>query len=162
MKLETGIKDAALSECRKYRYSLSRIWDTSKPYALFMGLNPSTADEINNDNTISTEIRYSKSWGYGGLLKGNLFALRAREPEDMKKAVEPIGVDNDRYIIDLAKKAEIIILAWGNNGAYLNRSKNVIKMLPPGKLYYLKINKTGEPHHSLYLSADLKPIKYLR
>ncbi|HDR2355042.1 TPA: DUF1643 domain-containing protein [Enterobacter roggenkampii] len=38
------IKDAIFSPCGKYRYSLSRVWDDSKPYTLFIGLNPSYAD----------------------------------------------------------------------------------------------------------------------
>ena len=37
-------KDAILSEDRKFRYILSRVWDEAKPTVLFIGLNPSTAD----------------------------------------------------------------------------------------------------------------------
>lgn len=44
-------KTAKLSDCRTYRYELQRIWDESKPYAMFIGLNPSTADETEDDPT---------------------------------------------------------------------------------------------------------------
>jgi len=37
-------KTAKLSDCRTYRYELWRIWDESKLYAMFIELNPSTAD----------------------------------------------------------------------------------------------------------------------
>ena len=60
-------KDAILSEDRKYRYVLSRIWDESKPLVVIIGLNPSTADEKDDDNTIKKCINFSKNWGYGGL-----------------------------------------------------------------------------------------------
>lgn len=43
-------KSAVFSEWRKYRYSLKRIWDDQKPYVLFIGLNPSTADEESDDD----------------------------------------------------------------------------------------------------------------
>lgn len=39
------LKEALLSEDRKYHYILSRTWDEAKPAVLFIGLNPSTADK---------------------------------------------------------------------------------------------------------------------
>jgi len=45
-------KNATFSSCRTYRYSLSRIWDKKKKYALFIGLNPSTANKDADDPTI--------------------------------------------------------------------------------------------------------------
>ena len=70
------IKDAILSEDRKYRYILSRTWDETKPTVLFIGLNPSTADEKTDDPTIRKCINYAKCWGYGKILMANLFAFR--------------------------------------------------------------------------------------
>ena len=61
-------KDAVLSEDRKYRYLLSRNWDDTKPTVLFIGLNPSTADEKEDDPTINKCISYAKSWGNPGRL----------------------------------------------------------------------------------------------
>lgn len=71
------IKDAILSEDRKYRYILSRTWDETKPTVLFIGLNPSTADEKTDDPTIRKCINYAKCWGYGKILMANLFAFRS-------------------------------------------------------------------------------------
>ena len=73
-------KDAVLSEDRKYRYLLSRNWDDTKPTVLFIGLNPSTADEKEDDPTINKCISYAKSWGYGKVLMANLFAFRSTNP----------------------------------------------------------------------------------
>ena len=67
-------KGAYFSPCRKYRYALWRIWNQNKPYAMFIGLNPSIADEVYDDPTIKRCINYSKSWGYGGVYMTNLFS----------------------------------------------------------------------------------------
>ena len=150
-------KDAVLSEDRKYRYVLSRIWDKSKPMVMIIGLNPSTADEIEDDPTIRRCINFANSWGYGGVYMLNLFAFRATQPTDMFEAVNPIGSQNDKYINDYAKRVDKVICAWGNDGNYKNRSSDIKKQLD--NLFYLKMNKTGEPAHPLYLKSDLIPQK---
>ena len=48
---------ADFSPDRKHRYSLWRIWDRSKPLVMFIGLNPSTANESDNDPTIRSVCR---------------------------------------------------------------------------------------------------------
>ncbi len=152
-KLKT---DAKLSSCRNYRFALWRTWDVSKPFAMIIGLNPSTADEIEDDPTITRCINFAKSWGYGGVCMANLFAYRATAPSDMKSQNDPIGADNDTWLTNLAKDAGIVVAAWGNDGSYLNRSSVVTDMLP--NLHYLKMNKSGEPAHPLYLKAELIPV----
>ncbi|NVH52946.1 DUF1643 domain-containing protein [Photobacterium damselae subsp. damselae] len=151
-------KTAKLSDCRTYRYELWRIWDESKPYAMFIGLNPSTADETEDDPTIRRCINFAKSWGYGGLCMVNLFAYRATQPEDMKRASNPIGDQNDETLILLAQNAGVIVGAWGNDGVFLNRSEDVRALIP--ELNVLKVNKSGEPAHPLYLKSTLTPIKW--
>ena len=148
---------ANFSACRKYRYVLWRKWDTSKPYALFIGLNPSTADEIEDDPTINRCINYARDWGYGGLYMANLFAFRATNPDDMMSASDPVGPDNDSWIKKLSHDASIVIAAWGNDGSYNGRSKEVVSMIP--SLMCLKINKTGEPAHPLYQPGSATPVK---
>lgn len=148
-------KDAKLSSCRKYRFALWRIWDDSKPYVLFIGLNPSTADEIEDDPTIKRCINYGKLWGYGGVCMANLFSFRAREPKDMLGAKDPIGLDNDKWLVELSGKAGLVVAAWGNHGSYRGRSQRVRNLV--SNLHYLKMNKSGEPAHPLYLKANLQP-----
>ena len=148
--------DAKLSECRKYRYALWRTWDETKPYAMFIGLNPSTADEIEDDPTIRRCINFAKYWGYGGLCMANLFAYRTNDPSEMMAATDPVGADNDEWLIKLTKEAGAVVAVWGNKGSFLGRSKKVMKLVP--NLHYLKINKSGEPAHPLYLRSDLKPM----
>ena len=151
-------KNATFSDCRKYRYTLSRTWDGKKKTILFIGLNPSTANEKIDDPTIRRCINYAQNWGYGSLLMVNLFAYRATMPTELKNVKNPIGNDNDLHIIELSKKADIAVAAWGNEGTLLNRDKEVKKILP--NLMCLKINKSGQPAHPLYQKKDLKLIKY--
>lgn len=101
-------------------------------------------------------INFAKSWGYGGVCMTNLFAYRATDPKDMKAQNDPIGADNDIWLNKLANDAGIVVAAWGNDGSYLGRSNMVVEMLP--NLHYLKMNKSGEPAHPLYLKADLIPV----
>lgn len=148
---------AYFSTCRKYRYALWRTWDSSKPYVMFVALNPSTADETTDDPTLSRCIRYAKLWGFGGVCMANLFAFRATDPKEMKVVENPIGENNDNWLLTLAKEAGLVVAAWGNDGSYLNRSKKVFELLP--NMRCLKMNKSGEPAHPLYQKADIEPIK---
>ena len=148
---------AKLSRCRQYRYALWRTRDETKPYVMFIGLNPSTADETTDDPTLIRCMNFAKAWGYGGVCMANLFAYRATDPGDMKAAENPVGSQNNKWLKLLAKDAGLVVAAWGNDGSYLNRSDYVKKRLP--LLYCLKMNKSGEPAHPLYQRADVLPIK---
>ena len=153
-------KTANFSSCRIYRYSLSRIWDKQKKFVLFIGLNPSTADEEMDDPTIRRCSGYAQKWGYGGFMMVNLFAYRTTLPSNLKKVKYPVGSENDKYIVKLSKKADITVAAWGNNGNLYRRDKQVLSLVP--NLMCLKVNKSGQPAHPLYLKKDLKLIKFTR
>ena len=154
------IKSAKFSPCRAYRYTLWRIWDKSKPYAMFIGLNPSTADEVNDDPTVRRCINYSRDWGYGGLCMTNIFAYRATDPKNMISFPSPIGPRNNFWLKKSSKKAGIIVAAWGTKGEYKNRGSEVIELID--NLQCLRITKDGHPQHPLYLSKNIKPIKFER
>ena len=140
---------AILSECRQYRYMLSRQWDDSKLYLVICGLNPSTADETEDDNTIRKEMLLAKLWGFGGIIKLNLFAFRTKSPEIMKQAFDPVGPENDRFIKELSKYSNTVLLAWGNHGIFRERDLKVLEILKLLEYqgYFdikaLKINKNG-------------------
>lgn len=147
---------AELSKCRNYRYALWRTWDVSKPYVMFIGLNPSTADETIDDPTLNKCIRYARSWGYSGVVMANLFAFRATAPSDMKSAIDPVGPDNDKWLTSLAEDAHLVVAAWGNHGSFLERSEQVATLI--SEFYCLKLNKSGQPAHPLYQAAQLLPV----
>lgn len=148
---------ATFSPCRQYRYSLWRRWKPGAPYALFIGLNPSTADETLDDPTIRRCKRFSRDWGYGAYVMANIFAYRATDPKEMKAQREPIGIDNNVVLQDLARGAGIIVCAWGTHGAYRDRGLQVIRLLDAHELYCLGRTKEGHPKHPLYIRADKQP-----
>lgn len=147
---------AAFSSCRTYRYYLWRIWDRKTARMVFIGLNPSTADEFNDDPTIRRCIGFAKEWGCGGLIMTNLFAFRATDPKEMKLAKDPIGMCNDQYLLDISSGESMTVLGWGNHGEFMDRGMRVIEMLLPHcpNLYHFGLTQKGNPRHPLYLSYD--------
>jgi hypothetical protein len=152
-------RSATLSACRTYRYALWRRWGRGD-YAMFIGLNPSTADETNDDPTIRRCIGFARAWGYGALCMANLFAYRATDPADMKQAAEPVGWENDQVLRQLADQAGVVVAAWGTHGTYKGRDQSV-RLLVPG-LHYLRLTINGHPAHPLYLPASLQPQRWVQ
>ena len=150
-------KGADFSEDRKYRYSLWRAWGEMKPdrFAVFIGLNPSTADETKDDPTVRRCIGYARDWGYNALYMLNIFAYRATKPEEMLKAKDPIGPDNKTFLMEKTRHAGVVVAGWGAYGAHMDRCYEVRSLIKP--LHYLKLNKDMSPTHPLYLKKDLKP-----
>ena len=62
------LKKAYLDENRVYRYWLLRRWDETKPMLGIIGVNPSTADEEIDDQTIRKDIGFCKRLGFGGFV----------------------------------------------------------------------------------------------
>ena len=150
-------KKTIFSDCRAYRYLLWREWIGGDGYAMFVGLNPSTADETKDDPTIRRCVGFAKAWGYAGLCMANLFAFRATNPMEMKATADPIGPDNDTHLADAGLGAGVIVAAWGAHGTHRQRNVEVLKMLHPN-LTYLKLTKDGHPGHPLYLPSTLRPV----
>lgn len=142
---------AEFSDCRRYRYSLTRVWDASRPTVVFVGLNPSTADETVDDPTIRRCINFAKQWKYGGLIVVNLFAFRATDPSVLKRADDPIGPQNDKAIRHHCATAKRVIAAWGVHGSFLNRDADVFSLFT--RPFCLGVTKHGAPKHPLYLPS---------
>ncbi len=153
---------AVFSACRKYRYSLTRVWDSAKPRVAFCMLNPSTADDVQNDPTIRRCIAFAKSWDFGSLVVLNIFAYRATDPEEMKRAVDPVGPENRATIETTSSATEIklVICAWGCHGKYLGGGDRIKDLIPPHKRRCLRLTQDGHPQHPLYLPANLTPMEW--
>ena len=152
------IKGAVFSENKKYRYALWRIWSHEEPKVMFICLNPSTADEVNDDPTLIRCMNYARQWGYGGVITSNLFAYRTSQPRNLREVNDPVGHENDMWIQELCAKVNMIVGGWGNHGSYLNRSKAVLEFIPV--IHCLKINRSGEPSHPLYQPKSALPFRY--
>lgn len=156
-----NIAGALFSPCEKYRYALWRRWHEQfvpPQMVAFVGLNPSTATESDDDPTVTRCIRFAKAWGFDGMYMLNLFAYRATKPKDMKAQEEPVGEGNDLALADCASLCQTVVCAWGTHGKYLKRSKGVLDegLLGP-RLHAMGLNADGSPAHPLFLKKDLKP-----
>lgn len=152
-------KTATFSEDRAYRYSLSRIWDPAGAVAVFVGLNPSTADETEDDPTIRRCIGFARDWGAGGLVMLNAFAFRATDPLDMKAAAEPIGARNDEELYKWAFSARWVVACWGVHGRHLARGfavRHLLRSAAGDNLKVLGLTKDGHPKHPLYLAKTTR------
>ncbi|WP_439143305.1 DUF1643 domain-containing protein [Planktotalea sp.] len=150
---------AVYSDCERYRYSLSRVWDTAGKHVCFVMLNPSTATEVQNDPTVERCERRARALGFGSFTVTNIFAWRDTDPRKMKAAADPIGPDNDQAILSASATADQIIAAWGTHGAHLSRGAAVQTLLTTlGKpLFHLGLSKAGHPKHPLYISYTEQP-----
>ena len=105
---------ATFSPCRQYRYRLWRSWGNRDHRCVFVGVNPSTADETADDPTIRKCIGFAKRWEFGALDMVNLFAWRDTDQRGLLTAPDPVGLENDCRILQAFDGASRIVLAWGN------------------------------------------------
>jgi hypothetical protein len=125
-------------------------------------LNPSTADDTIDDNTIKRCIYFAKKFSGRSLSVVNLFAIKSTKPEYLLEVSDPVGKENDKYILEAVEQADKVILAWGNRGTLNNRSENVLNMLQKhkSKLFALKVLKSKEPGHPLYINREAELVRF--
>lgn len=155
-------KSAVISEDGKYRYSLLRVWG-DEPRATFVMLNPSTADAELDDPTIRRCVGFAKAWGCGGIEVVNLFAYRATIPLALYGVADPVGPENDRYIVEATtphKRIKFVVCAWGVvDKPLVDGRANFVKQLI-GERYALEFTAGGHPRHPLYLRSGLMPQRW--
>jgi hypothetical protein len=167
--VETG---AEFSPCRRYRYRLWRTWDASLPACAFIGLNPSTADEIRDDPTIRRCIGFARRWGFGHCEVLNLFGWRCTDPRGLLRTRRGSGaagaaLANERAIAAVMASASRLVLAWGSHprirAVLASRENDVRRQVEriacalrakgrPIEIGTLGTNADGSPRHPLYLS----------
>ncbi|KJZ19279.1 DUF1643 domain-containing protein [Loktanella sp. S4079] len=153
---------AVYSDCERYRYALTRIWDPDGRRVVFIMLNPSKATEVQNDPTVERCERRARALGFGGFRVTNIFAWRETDPHAMRKAQDPTGPENDAMIIEAVDWADQVIAAWGAHGAHLDRGAAVAKLLQHVKtpVFHLGLTKHGHPKHPLYISYQQQPVRW--
>jgi len=153
---------ADFSNDRKHRFALWRIWDQSKPLVMFIGLNPSTANENTDDNTIKRVKSIAKNLGYGGIYMCNVFTFISTDPKALEN-IDNINTNHLNYagLPYYHSKCSDVIFAWGNFDIIRSLQKDIeLKNLFPNAKA-LHINKNGSPKHPLYCKKDITPIPYI-
>ncbi|MFR0367629.1 DUF1643 domain-containing protein [Streptomyces sp. MCC20] len=154
---------AVISDCGQYRYLLVRQWQNTGPTAVFVLLNPSTADGASDDATSRHCIRYARSWGCGSLLIVNLYAWRATKPLELRTVADPVGPENDAFLYAAAATAEDsggpLVGGWGTH-ARPDRIAAVLALPHMRRLGALEVTRLGQPHHPLRLSKNRRPVHW--
>lgn len=160
--IDTPHRTAIISADGLYRYRLDRRWSDAPP-ALFVMLNPSTADDRVDDRTIVRCVRYARSWDLGGLVVVNLYAYRATNPRRLWDADDPIGPGNDHHLraaaVEAAAVGSPLVAAWGAH-ARPDRVAEVLSLPGMGQLQALGVTNDGQPRHPLYTRADAQLVPW--
>jgi hypothetical protein len=145
-----------------YRYSLERVWDATQPAIAIVMLNPSQADQHQDDPTLRRCLRFATRWQCGRLIVVNLFAYCTASPQVLKTMPEPVGINNDAFILQAAQQVPRLVLAWGNHGGWQARDLAVLQLLAPwcDRLYHLGLTRRGQPCHPLYLPTATEPVPW--
>lgn len=157
---------ATFSEDRTYRYLLTRRWDRDLPMAVFIMLNPSTADAIVVDPTIRRCITFARSLKAGGVIVTNLFALRSTNPQTLHTHPAPVGPDNDAVLswVLSGRHGPVgpVVAAWGIHGTLLDRGESVTRLMKACNVrpLCLGVTKDGHPRHPLYLSNGTTAVEF--
>ncbi len=78
----------------------------------------------------------------------------------MMKGSDPVGPDNDTWLLNLAGHAACIVGAWGSAGNFMNRSQQI--KIEHAKIFCLGKTKNGEPRHPLYIKKDQQLLQFIR
>jgi len=155
-------RDAAISDCGRYRWTLSRSWDRMLriPWVAWVMLNPSTADAAIDDRTIVRCMGFARDWGFGGMTVVNLFGLRATDPAELRRVEHPVcppgrAVLYDELLTGVRDVCTTVVAAWGTHGDYLGRGRQVYDLFERAgvPLHCLGTAKSGQPRHPLYLAG---------
>ena len=147
----------------EYRYILGT---RGKNPLICIGINPSTAEPDNLDNTLKSVERIALGNGFDSFIMFNVYAQRATSPDDMEKVCNPElhreNLEAFRYVLSISEQPTV----WAAWGAIIEKRKYlsdcVRDMLLVGEEYGAKwvcagaITKKGHPHHPLYLRKDEK------
>jgi hypothetical protein len=150
------------SSDRRYRYLLRHTWEPLFPpkYCVWIGLNPSVADETHLDPTLKRIRSFSIASGYNGFVMTNLFGLVATDPDRLHTVNDPVGPENDHYILQAATETGKVVAAWGILGGHQKRCETVLKMLTCFEVMCLQETKAGYPIHPLYVAGDTGLVSY--
>jgi hypothetical protein len=107
---------ALMSPDGQYRYKLVRTSSAEGRTALWLGINPSTADGEVDDASIRRLYGFGERLGIGTWLVGNLFAYRATDVKKLASAEAPIGPETDKYLAEMMAEANLVIAGWGSIG----------------------------------------------
>jgi hypothetical protein len=106
---------AIISACGLYRPRLDREIQDEGLIAATFGVNPSTANATENDQTIRKDMGFGRVLGWRRIIKGNKFSRRATDVRALAglSLAEAVGPENDFYCEQIMREADVVLFAWG-------------------------------------------------
>jgi len=156
------LSTAVLSADGVYRYLLTRIWQPARPLAVWIMLNPSTADANHDDPTLRRVTTFTRRAGCGGLAVVNLYALRSTDPAALRDHPDPVGPLNDAFVRRATAEAGLVICAWGGSFPAPDRAQAVTRLLARtgARLRCLGTTTSGQPKHPVRLPNATPLVPY--
>lgn len=157
---ETATKSAIISPCTFFRYRLEREVQGEGIVAAIIGVNPSKADAEIDDQTIRKDMGFARRNGWRKIIKGNKFAFRATDVDELKTAVDPVGPDNSSHLWRIMADADVVVAAWGPLAKLprhlRHRWHGVVAIAKELKkpLHCFGTAQDGQPRHTLMLAYD--------
>ncbi|MBU25699.1 MAG: hypothetical protein CMD99_06685 [Gammaproteobacteria bacterium] len=136
------------SRDRRRRYRLGRFWGAGR-IACVIGLNPSRADDENDDPTNRRLISLLGHLGFDGYWLVNLIPESTPYPKKLGSRVRRVSAINLQSIQNSVNEAEQTILAWGHGGWRCSCRKWIASSIQKPSCFGL--TRGGEPKHPLYL-----------
>ena len=151
---------AVFDQHRAYRFVLWRFWNDA-PRVLFIGLNPSTANELQSDPTIRRCIGFAQNWDYGGIYFCNLYSYVSTDPR-LLSSEEALHRANIPAITMATSLSVLTVAAWGDGVELVENGKSVArhitKIIEPSLCFGL--TQKGNPKHPLYLPGGTELVDY--
>lgn len=141
-------REAEWSSNGKRRFKLGRFW-SDQPICTVVGLNPSTANEENDDPTCKRLISLLSRQGYGGYWLVNLITNATPNPLKLNKSGRRLSARNKQAVETAVAQSENVVLAWGAHGVKYNHRLKVYEMVSEPLCF--GVTKDGEPRHPLYI-----------
>ena len=147
----------------EYRYILGTRGENP---LICIGINPSTAQPGDLDNTLKSVERIALGNGFDSFIMFNVYAQRATDPDAMEKECNYLlhkeNLEAFRYVLSISRSPAV----WAAWGTIIEKRKYLPEclkdMLAVGQEYGArwycagKVSKKGHPHHPLYLRKDEK------
>ena len=145
----------------EYRYILGT---RGKNPLICIGINPSTAQPGDLDNTLKSVQRIALGNGFDSFIMFNVYAQRATDPDAMERTcnwqLHRENLEAFRYVLSIGK-TPTVWAAWGTIIEKRDYLKDCLRdMIAAGEEYGAqwvcagKCSKKGHPHHPLYLRKD--------
>ena len=148
---------AVFMDERRHRLYLWRRWSDGLE-VMFVGVNPSTANEYKDDPTVRRCAGFAKRWGYGTMFMCNAFTLVSSDPSVLKEntLLDLLHPCNDLALRVIRSRCRQAVVAWGNlitlSRYGEDRAAKMREMLEPVDCF--GITQAGQPRHPLYLKND--------